>query len=276
MKLFELKFTLRNPFNELKHLFAIFNNMIINGNTCKVHLENDPIVNEDTLSNYLHIEIFRCKTTFPSIEINRLLNPEIEISREILYNIHKLNNMKNIYPYFSLDDNLTDITISVFNEIYEPVLIPALEIVTHKEDNDIFSLGFSLRRSFQELPDLISVSNQMFENGYNMYVSIEQSKKDLTASYLSFKVMFKTTWRPSLCINAGYSSYVNIKDKYRQAFSKWNYICSQYPKVCPIWFSILQVGTNQHGPLLQMHLSKPFKEDSLKKIEDKLNLIFPE
>lgn len=271
MKLFELRFTLRHSFNELNHLFAIFNNMIVNGNTCKIHIEDDQNKNK-----YLHIEIYRCKKAFASIEINRLLNKQVEISQELLNDIEKFNNMKNVYPYFCLDESFSEITVAVLDEKYEPISIPEIEVISHEEKNDFMSLGFLLRKSFQELPDLISAANQMFENGYNMYIAVEQSPKDLTCSYLSFKIMFKTTWHPSLCINAGYSSKFNIKNKFRPDFSKWNYICSQDIKICPIWFSILETGSKQRGPLLQIHLSKPDNEEALKKIEDQCKLIFPQ
>ena len=100
---------LRNPFPELREIFPVINNMILNGNNFKISIEYQEKAKSS--NPYFKLEVFRCKRTYPSIIISRFIADVPDLTSRII----NANLRVGALPFFELDKSNQFISISFLN-----------------------------------------------------------------------------------------------------------------------------------------------------------------
>lgn len=269
MELFKLKFTLRREFVELKDLFLIFNNMVLNDKISSTDIEVRNYTENSNQNNYLYLGLHRCKKNFASIEINR----DIEsISEETSTNLDKFSDLKESYPFFSVakDNKTITITISDTNELKEIEVSTTDDIFgTHTEC--LLSLDFYLRKPFDELTSLVSIANRMLKKRASSFITL-QPTSDNKKTYLNINILYQDIRRPSLSITVGL--IVNsVPNTYQFELAKYNFACSQLTHVSPVFISCNDTSDSQHGPIIKISVFKPTDSDDTDEIEKQFKLL---
>lgn len=272
MELFKFKFTLRNEFVELKNLFLIFNNMVLNGKISDTDIEVRNYMENSRQDNYLYLGLHRCKKNFASIEINRDLD---EISTKTSDNLLKFSDFKrsntNYVPIFSVAKDNKTVTIVIF-DIY-----PSEKIETYSDNimsihtDRLLSLDFYLRKPFSELSALLSIANNMLAMEASSFITLRPSV-DSNKTYLNINFLYEDISRPSLSITVGLIGN-SVPNQYQFELAKYNFACSQIPNVSPVFISCNDTSDSKHGPIIRISVFKSTNSDITSEIEKQFKLL---
>ena len=272
MKVNELKFELRSEYPELQEEFFIFNKMVLDGNTAKVSIVEET-VSTDVYEYFLCISIYRCKKNMPSCGTKRAI---IRASFPIFEQDNIIS--KDLYPCFNVDSSGKEITISLYNTLYEnPLFDLPLKSAIIDNFSDFLSLKFYSRKQFPELSQLLNIANKMLHRGASTYLSIRNTGKS-HGKFLNIKIMFENLDFPSFFINIGLLVDL-IYDNILLETSKANFITCKIPSVAPVFIECESKFDDLHGSIIRVHIGRSENEKEQSKIEkqcDILNSIFPQ
>ena len=244
-------FEMRTKFKELKAIFPLVNNMLLNGYTCDVTLKS-PNKNEYNKSNntcYIKICIFKGSNPFPSITIRRNL--------ENLDGIHwgisadELKDIKeNEHIFFEVDDTYKKILVYVSEKIPKPELVSLPEInelfqessfdansrkenLNSNEFTLLYNLDFFLQSNFSELVYLFQIFNLMIYKDAYHFVQMKTRNLQGTENVIDFKLKlyYESQNRPSISITSRLR-----KDTSKQPISIYNFLTLTYAK--PMLFNL--------------------------------------
>ncbi len=274
MELFKFKFTLRNEFVELKNLFLIFNNMVLNGKISDNDIEVRNYMKNNRQDNYLYLGLHRCKKNFASIEINRDLD---EISTETSDTLLKFSDFKrsntHYVPIFSVAKDNKTVTIVIF-DIYPSEKIEtyfSIDNIMSIHTDRLLSLDFYLRKPFSELPALLSIANNMLAMKTSSFITLRPSV-DSNKTYLNINFLYEDISRPSLSITVGLLGN-SVPNQYQFELAKYNFACSQIPNVSPVFISCNDTSDSKHGPIIRISVFKSTNSDIISEIEKQFKLL---
>lgn len=243
-------FEMRSTFKELKAIFPLVNNMLLNGCTCEVKISS-PSQNEYSKFNniqYLEICIFKGSSTFSALTIRR----DLVNSENLYWNISaELKDIKeNEHIFFEVDDNYKSILVYISEDIPEKDLLTLPEIdelykgtsvdsKSRKENLNsnnftlLYNLDFFLKKDFPELVYLFQVFNLMiYENAYHF---VQMKTRNLQVSTnvidLKLKLYYESQNRPSISITSRLREDAN-----QQTISIYNFLTLTYAK--PMLFNL--------------------------------------
>lgn len=273
MELLKLEFTLRNEFVELKDLFMLFNNMVLNDKIITTNIEVKDYTEKDQTRYYLYIGLHRCKASFASIEINR----DIEsISAESAVNLTRFDDLKksekHYIPVFSVAEDNKTVTITIF-DVYVPKEIEAYtnDDILNTHTDRLLSLDFFLRKPFEELPLLISIANKMFAKKASSFITLRPTSNN-GKTYLNINILYENIRRPSLSITVGLIGN-SVPNQYQFELAKFNFACSKIPNLSPVFISCDDTNDSHHGPIVRINVFASTNSNVTKEIEKQFKIL---
>lgn len=243
-------FEMRSKFKELKAIFPLVNNMLLNGCTCEVRI-NSPTTNEYNKFNnicYIEICVFKGSSTFSDLTIRRNLvnsenidwniSAELKDIRENEYIFFEVDKTyKSILVYISEDIPETNLlTLPEINELFKESSIDTKSRKKNLNSNNftlLYNLDFFLKKEFPELVYLFQVFNLMiYEDTYHF---VQMKTRNLQGSTnvvdLKLKLYYESQNRPSISITARLSEIPS-----KQLLSIYNFLTLTYTK--PMLFNL--------------------------------------
>lgn len=265
-------FEMRTKFKELKAIFPLVNNMILNGCTCDVTLK---LPNKTEYNNacYIKICIFKPNSIFPCLTIRRNLENMSGICWEINSELKDIR--ENEYIFFELDDTYKNILLYIGkdvpkkdlltnSEIYELFNESSVNVNSRKEKLDsnkftlLYNLDFSLRADFSELVYLFSILNLMiYEDAYHFIQMKSRNLQDTSSADFKLKLYYEAQNRPSISITA---KLKEISSK--QQISIYNFLTLTYSN--PMLFNL---NYSEKRVSLQAYCNEDFISGANKLIE---------
>lgn len=237
-------FEMRTEFKELKAIFPLVNNMLLNGCTCevKINLPNQKEYNKFNNICYLEICLFKRTSAFSALTIRR----NLVTSESLDWNISsELQDIKeNEHIFFEVDDTYKLIFVYISEDLPEKDLLTLPEIDELFKESSIdtksrkenlkssnftllYNLDFFLKKEFPELVYLFQVFNLMiYENAYHF---VQMKTRNLQGSAdvfdLKLKLYYESQNRPSISITARLSELPS-----KQPLSIYNFLTLTYAK----------------------------------------------
>lgn len=237
-------FEMRTEFKELKAIFPLVNNMLLNGCTCevKINLPSPNEYNKFNITCYLEICVFKGNSTFSDLTIRRNLVASEKLDWNISAELQDIK--KNEHIFFEVDDTYKSILIYISEDIPEKNLLSLAEIdelfkkssintKSRKENLNsnnftlLYNLDFFFKKDFPELVYLFQVFNLMiYENAYHF---VQMKTRNLQGSAdvfdLKLKLYYESQNRPSISITSRLSELPN-----KQPLSIYNFLTLTYAK----------------------------------------------
>lgn len=237
-------FEMRTEFKELKAIFPLVNNMLLNGCTCevKINLPNQKEYNKFNNICYLEICLFEGTSAFSALTIRR----NLVTSESLDWNISsELQDIKeNEHIFFEVNDTYKLIFVYISEDIPEKDLLSLAEIDQLFQESSIdtksrkenlnsnnftllYNLDLFLKKDFSELVYLFQVFNLMiYENAYHF---VQMKTRNLQGSAdvfdLKLKLYYESQNRPSISITARLSELPS-----KQPLSIYNFLTLTYAK----------------------------------------------
>lgn len=243
-------FEMQTEFKELKAIFPLVNNMLLNGCTCNVTLKS-PNKNENNKFNnlcYLEISVFKGTSTFSALTIRRNLVTSEKLDWNISAELQDIK--KNEHIFFAVDNAYKSIYIYISEDIAEIDLLSLAEIDQLFPESSIdtksrrknlnsnnftllYNLDFFLKKDFPELVYLFQVFNLMiYENAYHF---VQMKTRNLHGTEkvidLKLKLYYESQNRPSISITSRLREDAN-----NQPISIYNFLTLTYSK--PMLFNL--------------------------------------
>lgn len=213
---------LRNPFPELRGIFPVINNMILNGNNFKISIEYQEKANSS--NPYFKLEVFRCKRTYPSIIISRFIADTPDLTSRII----KANLRVGALPFFELDKSNQFISISFLNpnidlEKYKVSLQAKKDLKNDEDDKNLLvNFALTLRKPFSELVFLNSAISSMLYKQYHCTIKLSHLPQSMLENNIAcFYVYIDSLDLPSLTFQA---SIVKGSFESSLSISIWNWL----------------------------------------------------
>lgn len=213
---------LRNPFPELREIFPVINNMILNGNNFKISIEYQEKANSS--NPYFKLEVFRCKRTYPSIIIRRF----IADTPDLISRIINANLRVGALPFFELDNSNQFISISFLNpnidlEKYKVSLQAKKDLKNDEDDKNLLvTFALTLRKPFSELVFLNSAISSMLDKQYHCTIKLSHIPQSMLENNIAcFYVYIDSLDLPSLTFQA---SIVKGSFENSLSISIWNWL----------------------------------------------------
>lgn len=213
---------LRNPFPELREIFPVINNMILNGNNFKISIEYQEKAKSS--NPYFKLEVFRCKRTYPSIIISRFIADVPDLISQII----NANLRVGALPFFKLDNSNQFILISFLNpniqlEKYMVSMPKRKKLMKRKnEGKPLVKFCLTLRKPFSELVFFNSAINSMLAKEYHCTIKLSHLPQSMMENNIAcFYIYVDSLDLPSLIFQA---STVKDSFEYGLSISKWNWL----------------------------------------------------
>ena len=213
---------LRNPFPELRGIFPVINNMILNGNNFKISIEYQEKAKSS--NPYFKLEVFRCKRTYPSIIISRFIADVPDLTSRII----NANLRVGALPFFELDKSNQFISISFLNpnidlEKYKVSLQAKKDLKNDEDDKNLLvNFALTLRKPFSELVFLNSAISSMLEKQYHCTIKLSHLPQSMLENNIAcFYVYIDSLDLPSLTFQA---SLVKGSFESSLSISIWNWL----------------------------------------------------
>lgn len=213
---------LRNPFPELREIFPVINNMILNGNNFKISIEYQEKAKSS--NPYFKLEVFRCKRTYPSIIISRFIADVPDLTSRII----NANLRVGALPFFELDKSNQFISISFLNpnidlEKYKVSLQAKKDLKNDEDDKNLLvNFALTLRKPFSELVFLNSAISSMLEKQYHCTIKLSHLPQSMLENNIAcFYVYIDSLDLPSLTFQA---SLVKGSFESSLSISIWNWL----------------------------------------------------
>ena len=213
---------LRNPFPELREIFPVINNMILNGNNFKISIEYQEKAKSS--NPYFKLEVFRCKRTYPSIIISRFIADVPDLISQII----NANLRVGALPFFELNKNNQFISISFLNpnidlEKYKVSLQAKKDLKNDEDDKNLLvNFALTLRKPFSELVFLNSAISSMLDKQYHCTIKLSHLPQSMLENNIAcFYVYIDSLDLPSLTFQA---SLVKGSFESSLSISIWNWL----------------------------------------------------
>ena len=213
---------LRNPFPELREIFPVINNMILNGNNFKISIEYQEKAKSS--NPYFKLEVFRCKRTYPSIIISRFIADVPDLTSRII----NANLRVGALPFFELDKSNQFISISFLNpnidlEKYKVSLQAKKDLKNDEDDKNLLvNFALTLRKPFSELVFLNSAISSMLYKQYHCTIKLSHLPQSMLENNIAcFYIYIDSLDLPSLTFQA---SLVKGSFESSLSISIWNWL----------------------------------------------------
>ena len=213
---------LRNPFPELREIFPVINNMILNGNNFKISIEYQEKAKSS--NPYFKLEVFRCKRTYPSIIISRFIADVPDLISQII----NANLRVGALPFFELNKNNQFISISFLNpnidlEKYKVSLQAKKDLKNDEDDKNLLvNFALTLRKPFSELVFLNSAISSMLYKQYHCTIKLSHLPQSMLENNIAcFYIYIDSLDLPSLTFQA---SIVKGSFESSLSISIWNWL----------------------------------------------------
>lgn len=213
---------LRNPFPELREIFPVINNMILNGNNFKISIEYQEKAKSS--NPYFKLEVFRCKRTYPSIIISRFIADVPDLISQII----NANLRVGALPFFELNKNNQFISISFLNpnidlEKYKVSLQAEKDLKNDEDDKNLLvNFALTLRKPFSELVFLNYAISSMLYKQYHCTIKLSHLPQSMLENNIAcFYIYIDSLDLPSLTFQA---SIVKGSFESSLSISIWNWL----------------------------------------------------